>query len=77
MTAYIQIKLFATLKKKTPRAADRYPIEPGATVGELLAVLGVPAGHARLIFVDGVRKGTDTVLRGGERVGVFPPIGGG
>jgi sulfur-carrier protein len=77
MTTHIQIKLYATLKKLTPDTADHYPIEPGATVKDIIADLEVPLEQAKLIFIDGVRKGIDTVLNGGERVGVFPPVGGG
>lgn len=77
MTAHIQIKLYATLKNKTPDTADHYPIEPGITIEALMADLGVPVKDAKLVFIDGVRKGNESVLNGGERVGIFPPVGGG
>ena len=77
MKPQIQIKLFAGLQSLGPPEMDRYEIEPGMTVGQLLARLAIPAEKARLIFVDGVKAGLDKTLEGGERVGVFPPVGGG
>jgi molybdopterin converting factor small subunit len=42
-----------------------------------LTALGVPLEEVQLVFVNGTKKEMDTVLTGGERVGVFPPVGGG
>ncbi len=77
METFIKIKLFATLDQFTPANADRYPISPGDTVNELLAELNIPLSSAKLIFVNSVRSEPDTILRGGERIGIFPPVGGG
>ena len=77
MSAVIDLKLFATLGRFAPPDAACYPVAPGTTVRAVLEKLGVPVSQARLIFVDGVRKTIDAPLKGGERVGVFPPVGGG
>lgn len=77
MSTTITLKLFATLGKYAPENADYYPVSPGTTIGALLNELGVPLEKARLIFIDNVRKSLDSTLNGGERVGVFPPVGGG
>ncbi len=77
MDSAIQIKLFATLMKFLPDNADNYPIEPGVTVAAIVDQLRVPAEQAKLIFIDGRRGSLDSVLHGGERVGMFPPVGGG
>ena len=73
----IQLKLFANLQEFTPPAADRYPIEAGITVGDLMAQLDIPVDKIKLIFIDGVKSELSAILRGGERVGIFPPVGGG
>jgi molybdopterin converting factor small subunit len=39
--------------------------------------LGIPLEKARLVFVNGKKADLETVLHGGERVGIFPPVGGG
>ena len=76
MAAHISIKLFATLNKYTPNKAA-YPIRSGTTIGQVLDELKVPRQEAKLIFIDSLKGSLDSVLKGGERVGIFPPIGGG
>lgn len=77
MDATIELKLFASLSDHAPDNASRYPITDGMTIGELISLLSISAGEAKLIFVDGKRAQKDTPLHGGERVGIFPPVGGG
>ncbi len=77
MQVYITIKLFATLKKYLPASAEHYSINPGVSVGELLGELQIPASQAKLIFINGKKGDSDTILNGGDRIGIFPPVGGG
>ena len=77
MNAHITIKLFATLGQFTPSSSNNYPIEPGTTVRNLLKQLGVPEDEIKLIFIDGIKGDLTSTLQGGERVGIFPPVGGG
>jgi len=78
MPVTIEIKLFASLKKHLPAdSAHRYPVEPGTPLSALLDQLRIPKDEVKLIFIDGVKKDANVLLHGGERVGVFPPIGGG
>jgi molybdopterin converting factor small subunit len=75
--AYITLKLFADLGKFLPDSGDNYPVTPGISVGKLIAGLNIPEEKAKLIFIDGVRGDLDSILQGGERIGIFPPVGGG
>ena len=77
MAAKIEIRLFATLSRFLPRGADQYAIEPRQTVGTLLECLKIPREKAKLVFVNGIRAALDTPLEDGDRVGIFPPVGGG
>ncbi len=77
MNAHVSIRFFAALKHLTPPAADKYPMTPGATVEDLLKRIGVPVDQAKLIFIDGVKGDRASRLDGGERIGIFPPVGGG
>jgi molybdopterin converting factor small subunit len=77
MQSHIQIKLFATLQRFMPASAENYAIETGTTIRTLLQKLGLPENKAKLIFIDGVKAELTTVLEGGERIGIFPPVGGG
>jgi len=75
--AFITLKPFAALGKFTPDSADKYPVEPGTSVRDLIAGLKIPEEKAKLIFIDGVKGELDSTLNGGERIGIFPPVGGG
>jgi sulfur carrier protein ThiS len=77
MAPRIQLKLYATLRVHTPPGGEDYPIAPGLSVRALLRQLNLPEAQAKLIFINGVQAHLDDVLRGGERVGIFPPVGGG
>ncbi len=77
----LQIFLNATLRQY---AADYNPyqgisleIAPGTTVAKVIERLGLPDQEVTLIMVDGRRREADHVLAGNERLGLFPPIGGG
>jgi molybdopterin converting factor small subunit len=77
MESHIQIKLFASLQKFMPASAEKYAIEAGITVGALLQQLNIPQDMIKLVFIDSVHAELNSTLKGGERVGIFPPVGGG
>jgi len=77
MQTHIQIKLFATLQRYMPVSAENYAIEAGTSIRALLYQLDIPEDKAKLIFIDGLKAELTTVLKGGERIGIFPPVGGG
>jgi sulfur carrier protein ThiS len=77
----LHIFLNATLRRYVP-GYDPFrglflEVAPGATVAQVIAQLGLPAQEVTLIMVDGRSRGADFVLTGDERLGLFPPIGGG
>jgi molybdopterin converting factor small subunit len=77
MSVHIQLKLFANLREYGPDETDRLTIESGQSIREVLTDIGLPAEKAKLIFINGTKGDLDTVLKGGERVGLFPPVAGG
>ena len=77
MESHIQIKLFASLQKFMPVSAENFAIEAGITVGALIQQLNIPQDMIKLVFIDNVHAGLTSTLKGGERVGIFPPVGGG
>lgn len=77
MDTTIDLRLFATLKGCTPDNGPRFPISKGMTIDELIDQLPIEPDQAKLVFVNGIRVDLDTRLYGGERVGIFPPVGGG
>ena len=77
----LQIFLNATLRHYVPgynpHQGFTLEVAPGATVAQAVAALGLPAPEVTLIMVDGRRQEADFSLQGSERLGLFPPIGGG
>jgi molybdopterin synthase sulfur carrier subunit len=77
MAVHITIKLFASLKRFLPASSESYLIEPGITIKKLLEELCVPKDEVKIIFIDGVKHDLGSILKGGERLGIFPAVGGG
>lgn len=77
----VTLNLFATLSQYMPHKAKGRPctveVDDGTTVSDLLKVLKIPVQKAKLVFLNGVHSKGDEILKEGDRVGVFPPIGGG
>ncbi|WP_428559249.1 MAG: MoaD/ThiS family protein [Solidesulfovibrio sp. DCME] len=73
----IELRCFATLAPLTPSNANALPIGPGETVNALIDRLGIPREEVKIVFVNGTAADLDRVLADGDRVGIFPPVGGG
>ena len=73
----IEIKCFATLAKFLPENGDDYPVDPGETVLSLIRKLGIPEKDVTIVFVNNLRSPVETEISDGDRVGLFPPVGGG
>ncbi len=73
----IELKLFVTLSQYLPQGSENYEVLKGTTVGKLIKDLSIPDDLVKLIFINGVRKNRDTQLENNDRVGLFPPVGGG
>jgi sulfur-carrier protein len=77
----LQIFLNASLRQYVagynPYHGITLEVPPGATVAQVIDRLGLPAPEVTLIMVDGRRQEADCSLQGSERLGLFPPIGGG
>ncbi len=77
----IDLLLYASLGKYLPEGATARQVTirvpAGSNVRDLMHRCGIPESEVKLIFVDGVRGNPDTVLAEHNRVGLFPPVGGG
>jgi len=77
----VHVKLFATLRRYHPRLGPGEAIEvelpDGATAGQLVERLGLPADHVQVILVDRVARDPAHPLAAGDEVLLFPPVGGG
>jgi len=77
----LQIFLNATLRQYVanynPYQGISLEVPPGTPIALVISQLGLPAHEVTLIWVDGRRREADFALQGNERLGLFPPIGGG
>ncbi len=73
----IDLNLFVTLSKYLPENNDCFEIPENTTVEKLMNDLGVPTDVVKLIFINGHREEITYQLKNEDRVGVFPPVGGG
>lgn len=73
----IEIKCFATLANFLPANGSDYPVESGDTVLSIIHKLGIPEKDVTIAFVNNLRSTFDTPVKDGDRVGLFPPVGGG
>lgn len=72
----IQIEAFATLSRYAP-SSGYLEIPSGATPRDVIRKLGIPEEDVSIVFVNGRHAGLDAQLQEEDRMGVFPPIGGG
>ena len=79
----IVTNLFASLTRYKPEGigTDSWMVEceEGTMVSTLLQEIGVPLEEVAVavIFINGVHGKMESVLKDMDRLGVFPPVGGG
>ena len=77
----LQILLNATLRLYVPGynpyEGITLEVPPGTPVSAIISRFGLPPEEVTLIMINGRRQQPDFPLQGDERVGLFPPIGGG
>jgi sulfur carrier protein ThiS len=77
----VELNLFATFRRFIPDEVKgnswNISIREGTKVKELLGQLKIPKKAVKLVFLNGIHASGNEILKDGDRVGVFPPIGGG
>jgi len=77
----IEVRLYATLRRYAPAEAPAgvfsKVVAENTDLGGLLTVVGIKPEQVHLLMVNGTHAELDNVLHDGDRVGLFPPIGGG
>lgn len=72
----IEVKCFATLAHHAP-AGGELEVDAGTSVDSIIELLGIPNAEVKIRFVNGVHVNGDAVVAEGDRVGLFPAVGGG
>ncbi len=77
----VKVKLFATLRSYVPGLgigeALEAEVSPNTSLEDLLAHLGVPYEEVKVVYVNNVCRDLSYRLVDGDRVGIFPTVGGG
>jgi len=77
----VEVRLFASLRKYQPDLAIGealiVTLDDGARLENLVDELKVPREEIKAVFVNGRWEEEDYPLRDKDRIGIFPPIGGG
>ncbi|MFZ5597290.1 MAG: MoaD/ThiS family protein [Bacillota bacterium] len=77
----LNILLFSGLEKFIPGASFGIPfeveVEEGATGRDLIKKLGIPEAQVFTILTNGKHFSFDEQFQPGDRVALFPPVGGG
>lgn len=72
----VKVKLFATLRNGRFDISD-FNLKDGMLISELLEMLKIEQNEAAIIFINGIHGDYDSVMKQGDEVAIFPPIGGG
>lgn len=77
----VLVKLSTVLRQCIP---DYDPIRglsledaAGITVRQALTRAGIPVDKIKIVLVNGLAASLEDVLKDGDRLGLFPPVGGG
>lgn len=77
----LEVRLYATLREYAPQGAIAgvfsETLPDGGTVGTLLQAIGIASEKVHMRMVNGVGVEDGYILKNQDRVGLFPPIGGG
>lgn len=78
----VDVRVFANLRnaiKTESDAKEAFQLEmpEGSTLHDLLDNLGIANDPTIIGLINGLRQSHDYVLVEGDRVGLFPPVGGG
>lgn len=75
------VKASATLRNYLdgydPVKGVELDVGSGLTVSQVAERLGIPVDKIKIIMVNGVSKDLDCILTNRDRLGLFPPVGGG
>jgi len=77
----LKVFLSSTLRQYVPgynpSEGAEFSMNRKTTVSELCKLMNIPMAKIKIVMVNGKSEPFDYKLQGDERVGLFPPVGGG
>ncbi len=77
MSGNIDLKLFADLRKFRPAGSGPVSIDSPMEIGRLLDRLNIPREKAAIIMLNNKHASLEDTVSPGDRLAIFPPLGGG
>lgn len=72
----VTVKLFATLRENNEKEMD-LDVSEGTTPLDIIKRINISEKDVSIIMINGRAKGLDTILKEGDTLALFPPVGGG
>ncbi|WP_021167664.1 ThiS family protein [Sporomusa ovata DSM 2662] len=76
----LEVRLYATLRRYAPSSPNgviMVDIPEGMTVLDLVKKIEIDPTEIHLIMINGIGCELEKLLTNGDRVALFPPVGGG
>lgn len=76
----LEVRLYATLRRYTPSSPNgviAVEMPDGCTVLDLVRKIKIDPAEIHLIMINGIGCEFDKIVSEGDRIGLFPPVGGG
>ena len=76
----VEVRLYATLRRYAPESPGgvlsiEVPVENSVT--ELLGKMNIAVTEVHIVMINGVISQLESILHDGDRLGLFPAVGGG
>ena len=72
----IEVRLFATLREGRGKV-QMLPAEDYACAGDIIRHLDIPVEEVAILLINGFHKKPQDLVKDGDVVALFPPVGGG
>lgn len=73
----VEVRLFAHLRQLCGASIRNIKLSEGSSIQDLIEILKLTEEKSLIILVNGRREEMTKLLQNGDRVGIFPPVGGG
>jgi len=75
----VEVRIFSTLRKfvSSSEKPMKVTLDEEATINDLLNFINIPPQKVKFTFVNFRQEPSTYRLKEGDRVGIFPPSGGG
>ena len=72
----IEVRFFATLRQGRGKITE-IPAEEISTAGDILRRFDIPAEEVAILLINGFHSKPGDLVKDGDIISLFPPVGGG